>query len=49
MNDTKRTYQTPKLVEWGTVVDLTQTAVPPCTIDSAFSGSVPCIDLQQPS
>lgn len=41
MNDTKRTYQPPKLVEWGTVVDLTQ-AVNPCAIDSAFSGSVAC-------
>ncbi len=41
MNDAKRPYQAPKLVEWGSVVDLTQ-AVNPCTIDSAFSGSVPC-------
>ena len=41
MQDAKRAYQTPKLVEWGTVVDLTQLAVDPC-LDSAFSGSVPC-------
>ena len=48
MNEPKRTYQTPKLLEWGTVVDLTQ-SVDPCAIDSAFSGSVPCIDIQVPS
>ena len=41
MNDTKRPYQTPKLIEWGTVVNLTQSAVG-CAVDSAFSGSVPC-------
>lgn len=44
MNDAKRPYQAPKLVEWGTVVDLTQVAVDPC-----LAGSVPCIDIQQPS
>ena len=41
MNDRKDPYQTPRLVEWGTVVDLTQVAVG-CAVDSAFSGSVPC-------
>jgi hypothetical protein len=41
VTDTKRPYQTPKLVEWGTVVDLTQVS-PSCAVDSAFSGSVPC-------
>ncbi len=40
MNTTKRSYQAPKLVEWGTVVDLTQVRV--VCDDAAFSGSVPC-------
>ncbi len=44
MHETKRPYQTPKLVEWGTVVDLTQVTAP-CGTDSVFSGSVPC-DIQ---
>ncbi|MDF1523236.1 MAG: lasso RiPP family leader peptide-containing protein [Trueperaceae bacterium] len=48
MTDTKRPYQTPKLVAWGTVVDLTQVAVD-CVVDSAFSGSVPCYPGDPPT
>ncbi len=41
MTETKRPYQAPTLVAWGSVVDLTQ-EVNYCAVDSAFSGSVPC-------
>ena len=41
MHEAKRPYEAPKLVEWGSVVDLTQAPVP-CSTDALFSGSVPC-------
>jgi hypothetical protein len=45
MQDTKLPYQAPKLVEWGTVVDLTQAPSSCVSIDVAFSGSVCDIQL----
>lgn len=40
MNVTKKSYQAPKLEEWGSVVDLTQAGQTNPLGDAAFGGSV---------